>query len=117
MVWQKGKHVVLNVIAHVPIEVPVYHIHVDRTAVKAMVKDILGQSRVLRQSIRDRKPRPEQVGEANQEQGKNAVAVYGERDHSSVDGDINTRAEKNLVKLRERDEGFLIWGDPAECVQ
>jgi hypothetical protein len=47
MVWHQRKHVVLDMVIHVPVEEPVDRIHVYRAAVEAMVEDVFRQAGVL----------------------------------------------------------------------
>jgi hypothetical protein len=65
MIGHQGKHVVLDVVVHVPVKEAVNRIHVHRPAVETVVQNVLRQTRVLREPVDDHKPRAKQVRQPN----------------------------------------------------
>ena len=51
VIGDQRKHVVFEVVVHVPVEVAVDGVHIDGAAVKAMVKDVFGETSMLGRTI------------------------------------------------------------------
>src|ERR1017187_440847 len=116
MVGHQREHVVLKVIVHVPIQVPVYAIHVDRPAVEAVVEDVFCKARMLRQAVDDHEPSSEEVCEAHEEQGKNAAGVNKESDGRGVDGYVDAGVAVDLSQFDLGYEGPFVGRGPADGV-
>ncbi len=82
-----------------------------------MVENILGQARVLRVPVSDQEPAAEEIGQADQQQGKDAAALDGEAYHYGIEGDIDARLAIDLGKLRFRNIGLLLGGHAPGGVQ
>ena len=56
VIRHQGEHMVLDVVVHVPVQIPVDPAHVHRAAVEPVIEHILGQTRVLRVPVSDQQP-------------------------------------------------------------
>ena len=56
MVRHQREHVVLDVVIHVPVEIPVDRVHVDRAAIEPVVENVFGQSGVLSKAVDEHQP-------------------------------------------------------------
>ena len=64
---------VLDVVVHVPVQIAVDPVHIDRAAVETVVENILGKAGVLRVAVGDQQPGAEEIGQADEQQRKNAA--------------------------------------------
>ena len=78
VIRHQREHVVLDVVVHVPVQITVDPAHVHRPAVETVIENIFGQTRVLRVTVSDQQPGAEEIGQADQQQGKDAAAPDGE---------------------------------------
>ena len=65
----------LHVVVHVPVEIAVDRIHVDRPAVEPVIEDVFGQAGVLGEAVDDHEPGAEEIRQADEQERQNAAAV------------------------------------------
>src|SRR5208283_2767740 len=104
VVGNQREHVVLRVVVHVPVQEAVDGVHVHRPAVQAVIKDVLGQARVLREPVDGRQPRAVEVCEADVEEGQDAAGVERQAYHGGVDEDVDAGLGVDLGELALGDE-------------
>ena len=51
VVGHQREHVMLDVIVHVPVQIPMDRIHVHRPAIETVIEDILGQASMLCKTV------------------------------------------------------------------
>ncbi len=108
VVRNEREHVVLHMVVHIPIQKAMEDVRMEGPAVETMVEHVLREAGVLREPIHRHQPAAEEVGEADEQQRKEAAQINGEQDHGGVNEDVNTRAEMDLRKLAFGNEGLFI---------
>ena len=78
--WQgveghQRKHVMLDVVVHVPVQKPVNWVHIYRAAVQPVVEDVLGKAGVLGISVDNHQPGSEEICKPDEHERENAAAI------------------------------------------
>ena len=66
MVRHQGKHVMLNVVVHIPIEEAIQPIRQESPRIQTMIEHIFRQSGVLGEAVNKHQPRSKYIGQANE---------------------------------------------------
>ena len=80
VIRHERKHVMLDMIIHVPIKKTIDWIHVNRPAIQAMVEDIFREPGVLRVTVNRHQPATPKIRQADEHQWQKAVLPNRERE-------------------------------------
>ena len=89
-------HVVLDVVIHVPVYEPADRIHVYRTAVQAVVDDIVGQTPMLQNAGHDVMPGAVQPWQTDDHEWENRLQDNRARDSQQVNRKPDSRDSNHL---------------------
>ena len=105
VIWYQRKHVVFDMVVHVPIQEAIDRVHVNRAAVHAVIEHILRETGVLGETIDRHQPCSEEVGQADVKQRQDAAVVNACGDHRDIDQQADAGFEINRGTRRLGDVG------------
>ena len=125
VIGNQREHVVFHVEVHVPVEKPIDDIHLNGTAIQPVVEDILGQPRVLGESVDRHQPRAEDLRQANQKQWQDVdpidqaiVLNSGDLLERWTNGRYTSTLHRVVPKIGARDRlSVVMFLDPDSSTQ
>ena len=111
------KHVMLDMVVHVPIDEPRHRIHQHRARIQPMIGDVVGQPAMLQQPGHHMVPRSVKPWQAYHHQGQDRTGPERQADRGGVDCHPDPRDRYHFVGFRRRDIGRLVGVQPAGRIQ